>query len=157
SETNAAYFMSIWNMAESGKLEAQTLDKLATAPWRLILKQRGGTNAQTPIAASPALRPLLDDLVQEESYIEVHQPTNQPAELALAIHVDDSRAALWQKNLAEVVESMTGSRVTPSAGTGGWQLTGKDPIPRRFELSRSEGWTIFGMGNMENSLFVELS
>src|SRR5437899_8984918 len=29
AETNAAYFMSIWNLPETAKLEAQTLDKLA--------------------------------------------------------------------------------------------------------------------------------
>src|SRR6266567_1068391 len=41
AETNAAYFMTIWNLTETAKLEAQTLDKLASAPWRLLLQQTG--------------------------------------------------------------------------------------------------------------------
>src|SRR6185369_3796816 len=40
SDPNAAYFLSIWNMPESKQLEAQTLEKLATAPWRLLLHQK---------------------------------------------------------------------------------------------------------------------
>src|SRR6516165_9585401 len=35
-ETNAAFFMSIWDLPESTKLEAQTLDKLALALPRLV-------------------------------------------------------------------------------------------------------------------------
>src|SRR5688572_33427987 len=38
AETNAAHFMSIWDLPESARLEAQTLDKLALAPWRLDRK-----------------------------------------------------------------------------------------------------------------------
>src|SRR5260221_2583748 len=37
AETNAAYFMTVWNLPESARLEAQTLHKLATAPLRLLL------------------------------------------------------------------------------------------------------------------------
>src|SRR5712675_1982586 len=44
AETNSAYFMTLWNLPETAELEAQTLDKLATAPWRLLLHQAGGTN-----------------------------------------------------------------------------------------------------------------
>src|SRR5438445_8904187 len=33
AETNAATFLEIWNLPESARLEAQTLDKLALAPW----------------------------------------------------------------------------------------------------------------------------
>src|SRR5882724_5216944 len=36
AETNATGFMKIWNLPESAKVEAQTLDKLSTAPWRLL-------------------------------------------------------------------------------------------------------------------------
>src|SRR6266481_2766899 len=71
TETNAASFMSIWAMPESQKLEAQTLDKLALAPWNL---PRDGTNTSAIVATnanSLLLRPLLEDLLQEESYLEI--------------------------------------------------------------------------------------
>src|SRR6266404_2351189 len=94
AETNATGFMKIWNLPESAKVEAQTLDKLSTAPWRLLKLgtiPSAVTNALTPIGASPLLRPLLDDLVQEECYIEIQQPTNQPSEIILAIKLDETR------------------------------------------------------------------
>src|ERR1035437_279584 len=70
AETNAAAFMRIWNLPESVKLQTQTLDKLSSAPWRLL---RGDTNQPS----TNLLRPLLDDLVQEESYLEIRDATNQ--------------------------------------------------------------------------------
>jgi hypothetical protein len=63
--------MNIWAMPESQKLEAQTLDKLALAPWNL---PREGTNTAAIVATnanSLLLRPLLEDLVQEECYLEI--------------------------------------------------------------------------------------
>src|SRR5437016_4530100 len=52
ADTNSAYFMTIWNLPESKKLEEQTLDKLATAPWRLLLRQTGASTG------SALFRPL---------------------------------------------------------------------------------------------------
>ena len=49
AETNAAAFMEIWNLPESAKLEAQTLDKLAVAPWH------PWTTNQAPITNYPSL------------------------------------------------------------------------------------------------------
>lgn len=122
AETNAAGFMKIWNLPESARLEDQTLDKLATAPWRLLgmedlgLKREEGTNTTVTAAApsstldhsssSQKLRPLLQDLVQEESYVEVHAATNGPVDLVLAIRLSADRAHLWQTNLAAVLKSL---------------------------------------------------
>src|SRR5882757_7350227 len=64
AETNAAFFMGLWNLPETARLEAQTLDKLAAAPWRVLLKS---TDTNVP---SALLRPLLEDLLQEEWYLE---------------------------------------------------------------------------------------
>jgi hypothetical protein len=83
AQTNATPFMGIWKLPESAKLETQTLDKLSTAPWRLL---RGETNAAN--TASKLLRPLLDDLVQEESYVELRHAISQPAETVLAIRLN---------------------------------------------------------------------
>src|SRR5216684_3069118 len=72
AETNAAGFMKIWNLPESARLEAQTLDKLSLALART--NSSPITNSQSLVTnyaslltgASALLRPLLDDLVQEE-------------------------------------------------------------------------------------------
>ncbi|HLZ55210.1 MAG TPA: hypothetical protein VKS19_12075, partial [Verrucomicrobiae bacterium] len=73
-ETDAAHLMTIWNLPESGRLERQTLDKLSLAPWRLLHR-----DLNTNVAA--LLRPLLDDLVADESYLEIRQATNPSGEL----------------------------------------------------------------------------
>ena len=75
ADTNSAYFLKIWDLPETLKLEAQTLDKLSTAPWRLLQgitntaplppSSQPSTNdsqsaAQSPtIGSSALLRPLL--------------------------------------------------------------------------------------------------
>ena len=113
ADTNAAYLKTIWDLPESVRLEAQTLDKFALAPWRSALTNypQPITNYQAVVAANPSaslLRPLVADLLEQESYLEIRQPTNQPPELALAIRLDQSRAGLWQTNLAAVLESTYG-------------------------------------------------
>ena len=104
SETNAAGFLKIWAQLESVRLEAEALDKLALAPWRIWL---GNTNATLTNSPASLLRPLLDDVIQQESYFEVRrEATNLPAEFAFAVHLDPQRAALWRSNLTTVLESV---------------------------------------------------
>src|SRR5262249_23129732 len=114
-ETNAAFFMSIWDLPESGKLEAQTLHKLAGACARAV---SGDTNlvSKTNSALAGIIRPVLEDLLKEESYVEVRWATNQPGELALAIRLNEDRAGYWKTNLPRVFESISGSAtVAPGA------------------------------------------
>ena len=127
TETNAAPFMSLWALPESQKLEAQTLDKLALAPWNL---PRDGTNTAAIVATNAntlLLRPLLEDLVQEECYLEIRGNLHRAAtgqdggasapatradtavsatEIALAIRLDDARSRLWKTNLTSVLASL---------------------------------------------------
>jgi hypothetical protein len=173
ADTNAAFVMGIWNLEESKKLETQTLDRLAAG--LVASNQVSVTGAQSPITnrqsqiAGPAslLRPLLDDLLQQESFVEVRQATNQPGELAFAIRLNDERAHLWETNLAAVLESLTGSRATAAPGrTNGWQLrftSHQSPITnhssavtRTLELARAGEWTIMGLGQETNALAAEL-
>src|SRR5882757_790200 len=65
ADTNAANFMSVWQLPATAALLAQTFDKLSRWPGH------GATNA-----ASARLRPLLDDLVASEFYLEISIVTN---------------------------------------------------------------------------------
>ncbi|MBE0544081.1 MAG: hypothetical protein IH623_22290 [Verrucomicrobia bacterium] len=151
-ETNAAYFMSIWNLAESSRLEAQTLDKLSVAPWRLWKGEAAVTNAPRAL-----LRPLIEDLVQQEAYFEVNHVTNQPGEFALAIRLTDERSSLWQTNLAAALESLTGLRAAPSLdGRAGWSLKKQDP-PNLIALSRVGEWTLVSAGHNTNALLRDMA
>ena len=163
TETNAAGFMKIWNQPESARLEAQTLDKLAAAPWRILTNAEpakpgtGDTNALSASASTPstnsgttgprdhgitgsrdaaALRPLLDDLVQEETYWEISQATNQPGEIALAIRLSPERHRVWETNLAAVLASL------PEPGTPGSRL---GTLKKHVELRRAGAWTLVSL------------
>lgn len=151
AETNAASFMDIWKLSESVRLERQTLDKLSLAPWRLL---QG--DAATNGAPAALLRPLLDDAVQEESYLEIRGATNQPGELAFAIRLGPERGGLWETNLAAVLESLTG--IQPMAATGdrrGWSLK-KHDAPNLVELTRVGDWTVIGLAQEQNALLSEM-
>lgn len=150
-ETNAAYFMGIWNLPESSRLEGQTLDKLSVAPWRFWKGEAAVTNAPRAL-----LRPLLEDLVREESYLEVSHARSQLGELALAIRLTDERAGLWQTNLAAALESLTGLRASPPlAGRAGWSLQKHDP-PNQIELARVGEWTLVAAGHNTNALLRDM-
>jgi hypothetical protein len=141
TETNADYFMSIWNLPETAKLEAQTLGKLA-----LWLAGGAGRNV-TPSNQPPGsdisnlksqisdrqaqIQLLLSDLLHEESYLEIRSATNGPTELALAIRLDDARAFLWKTNVAALQ-------------------------PLAFSLQPGSNWTILGLPARTNSTVANL-
>lgn len=166
ADTNAAYLMSIWNLPESGRLEAQTLDKLATAPWRFAGKL--ATNYQTLVTnhhvlvTGPvlSLRPLIEDLLQEECYLEIRQATNQPAETVLAVRLSEARAALWQTNLATAVESLAGRRPEPApGGAAGWFLTFHDRrsgATNQMLFVRARDWTLCSLSQGRSGLLGDL-
>lgn len=146
---NATNFLTLWNLPESTKLETQTLDKLATAPWRLL-------PAATPLSNAPValLRPLLDDLLQEGFYLEARGAAPRPDELVFAIRLDESHAALWQTNLAVVLESLTGLK-TVATGNG-WSLR-KHDAPDYWRLTRNQDWTLLAASTGEaNALLTEV-
>jgi hypothetical protein len=129
ADTNAAPLWNIWRLPESVRLEAQTLDKLAAAPWRFWQTNSAVSNAPTAL-----LRPLLNDLLQEECYLEVRTGTNQPTELVLAVRQPADRAALWQTNLPLVWASIFGSASNQPAT--------RNPQPT---LTHSNDWTLLSL------------
>jgi hypothetical protein len=160
ADPNAAAFITIWNLPETQRLETQTLDKLALAPWDL---PRSGTNLAATIATntgSGLLRPLLDDLLQEESYLEIRQPTNQLAQAVLAIQVDEQRAALWETNLAALIQSVSGKTPTTVPGARGWNSVienQKSKIENTLTVSRAGQWTLLGFGDGQNNLLRDVT
>jgi hypothetical protein len=169
TDTNAAHFMSVWQLPQTAALVAQTLDKFSRRPGG------GATNA-----ASALLRPLLDDLVSSESHLEVCAPTNlQPlgaahpapagedgstplarrseaktAQLLLALRLPADRARLWRTNLAAALETLTGVHPVPVGD--GWVLR-QSHAPDRIEFSRVGDWTLVGLGQDTNDLLSEFA
>ena len=149
TDTNATALMGVWNLPESARLENRILDKLSAAPW-VLLHRPADTNAAV------LLRLLLDDLVQQESYLEIRQPGREPGQLLFAIRLDDARAARWETNLAAALESLTGIRPTASGGTNhGWSLK-KHHVPNLIEWTRADGWLVLGAAQDHNAPLVDL-
>lgn len=149
SDTNAVGAMQIWKMPETGRLESQTLDKLSAAPWRFL---RGETNP----ASTNLLRPLLQDLLDHESYLEIRRPsgvTNAPGEMILAIRLDDQRAGLWETNLGAAIASLTHTSAVPAPDRR-WSLK-KHHAPNLIELARAGDWTVIGAAQDHNGLLDE--
>lgn len=149
TETNAAYFMTIWNLPESGKLEAQTLDKLALwlANARPALSNAAEiTNYSALVssnAAASTLRPLVQDLLLEEWLLDISQPSNSPPELALAIRLNEQRNTAWQAAQTTLRDS----------------LSALCPAPLVLSLTRSGNWTLLGIAESSatNSLLSTLT
>jgi len=150
ASTNVDTLMGIWGLTESTNLEAQTLAKLATAPWRLI-------SGAPEVATAPVslLSPLLKDLLDKEVLVEVRQTEEQPGALVLAVRVDAAKSALWATNLAAVAGSLAGSQPTPE-GTNGWILQ-KAAAPNIFELQFAGDWVVVGISQSSNRFAGEIA
>jgi hypothetical protein len=163
ADANSGSFMKVWNLPESQKLEIQTLDKLAAQAW----KAPQGTNATAMPAANPPnplLRPLLDDLVQAECYLEVASISNQLAGSVLAIRLDEQRSSLWQTNLAAVLESLIGkSPVISSNVASGWSLQlsshhdSQAAATNSIIFQRVKDWTLLALGPEQNPALAKLA
>ncbi len=163
ADPSSASLAGVWRLPETVALEDQTLDKLSLAPWHLL---DANTNVQTlitnyaPLVKGPSalLRPMLEDLLNQEFYFEVRRPaSNGPVQLGLAVRLDEPRSALWKTNLAAVLESLTGGKTAPAA-TGGWSIPlpawGATP-PASCELSRADEWTLVGIGQGTNAVISD--
>lgn len=146
SDTNAVDLARVWNLPASIKFQAEIVDKLAAAPWRLL-------QTATNPASSNLLGPLLQDLIDNECYFEIGRPensTNDFPEIILAVRLDDQRAGVWQANSAVALSSLTGFPLTNSS-PGHWILTNAHAL-NVIKLIRVGNWTVLGVGGEQNAL-----
>jgi hypothetical protein len=159
AQPSAAGLMKLWNLPQSAKLEAQTLDQLARALAHWPATNR--TPTPNPRLSTSLLRPLLEDLLGRESYLEVRQAGAQPSEFALAIRLDPQRAALWETNLSAAIPAITGAPAGPAQDRlRTWQL----PVTHRasratihLSLTRAGDWTLLGLAPGHNPLMGEFA
>jgi hypothetical protein len=149
-EGSAFYFTRLWNLPATGKIQTHAFERLTTAPWRLL-------KGDAALATAPAdtLRPLLDSLVYEESYLEIRATNDSPLQLALAIHLDKESAGGWQTNLAIAVQSLTGFPPVPGRGNlPGWTVI-HPQAPARVEFARAGDWTVFGIATTAGNQLMD--
>lgn len=98
--TNATKLKEVWALKASADFRQQVLDKLAGAPREFWRKQLA-TNAPEQ---KEVVRPLLDDLVANESILEIKGPSTR-AEGFLAIRLPKDRVGVWNTNLWKLVQN----------------------------------------------------
>jgi hypothetical protein len=147
ADPQAAEINRFLGVPSAADFREQTLQKLSTAPYRLL---KGKIAAQNTNDFAALIRPMLDDLVSGESYIEVRNSTNEIPELLLAVKVSNARAQLWQAYLSTILNSWTAMSVEPIRGDGytGWQLK-KHLEPNLIRFIHAGDWVLFGWGQDE--------
>ena len=149
ADTNAMAFTNLWCTPEAQALRNQTLEKLARAPFdRFKSRIPSVTND-----AAGWFRPLLDDALGGEWFLQIRDATNGSPEYALAIHLPADRAQLWRTNLENVLTAWTGLSVenTPN----GWNFKKHLP-PDRVQFVRAGDWVVLGCGQDELPLTEEM-
>jgi hypothetical protein len=139
ADPSAAEFSKLWVSPEALALRNQTLNKLSRAPFiwfQSKLSPGAGDGTRQ-------LRPLLDDLLTAEWFLQVRDGANGSPEYALAIRLDAARAQLWQDNLQSVIEAWTGMSVQKTSN--GWSLKKHLP-PNLIRFVRAGDWVVLGVG-----------
>ncbi len=149
ADTNAVAFTNLWCSPEAQALRGQTLNKLSRAPCNW-LKSKISPGAGDGAAQ---LRPLLDDLLSAEWFLQVGDATNGSPEFALAIRLDAGRMQLWQTNLGNVLEAWTAMSVEKKPN--GWEFK-KHHQPNLIRFVRVGDWAVFGWGQDKLPLNDEL-
>ncbi len=148
-DTNSVAFTNLFCSPEAMALRGQTLNKLARAPYQFLLKRMtAGASDETA-----RLRPLLDDLLRAEWFLQIRDATNGSPEFALAVCLDKNRAELWRTNLADVLELWT--KLPVEKIRGGWQMKKHLP-PDLIRFVRVGDWIVMGCGQDELPLNDEI-
>lgn len=152
ADTNAVTLMRMGSLNETAALKKDLLEKLATAPGRAMGL---ATNVTAELAAG--MRPLLDDLIAAESYLEVRDREGGSPEWAVAVRLNEDRVKAWDAGLKGIGAGLGCGPATPLSvdGATGWEATtqgGKDV----FRFIALEGWAVFGVGAGDRSLPGEM-
>src|SRR5437667_150802 len=129
NNTNATKLKELWSLPETQRVAEQTLRKLAHAPRTLYGEQV--TTSQDDRGAA-LLRPLLDDLLRQEFFLQVRGPADKTAEWTLLAQLPDDRIKAWRAELKELMQLWgVGAPVTNNVeGCPGWGVNGT-AVPAR--------------------------
>lgn len=149
ADTNSVAFTNLFCSPEAQALRDQTLNKLARAPYQFLQKRMmAGASGETA-----RLRPLLDDLLQAEWFLQIRDATNGSPEFALAVRLDENRAQFWRTNLANVLELWT--KLSVKKIHGGWEMKKHVP-PDLIRFVCAGDWIVLGCGQDELPLNDEI-
>ncbi len=104
------------------------------------------TNVNAQVAA--LIKPLLPDIIQNESRFELSARAAQDADWSLAVKLPADRLAEWNKNLSNLAASAR-MNITPSAKGDSWSAQHEN---YHFTVSAAKDWLLLdgGFGQIEN-------
>jgi hypothetical protein len=133
----------LWRLPAAVQLKEQTLGKLAKAPFKLLQRRA----APGSLDYAPLFRPLLEDLLSSESYLEIRALGAEFPELSWSIRLNDTRAQVWKTNLATVATAWTAvhTKSVQVEGFNGWELKKHHP-PDLLRVVKAGEWLVIGLG-----------
>jgi len=135
--TNASKLLEVWGLTASQDLRKQALDKIAKTPFQLWQKSLPSGAVDRP----ELIRPLLDDLLTAESYVELNGKSAN-YDSVLAVQLDQAHASVWETNLWQLLASWKFAKPqTLGGGKTGWETRGNGIT---FQLQRREKWLLAG-------------
>ncbi len=144
NNSNAAKLREIWVLPETRKFEEQTLLKLAHAP-RVFYSSR--INAEQDERGATLLRPLLDDLIRSESFLQVRGPAIEQAEWTLLVQLPPDRLKAWNAALSELARlwALGGPTSGTVEGFAASEVR-RSSAPNRLQWAEAGSWFVLGVG-----------
>jgi len=141
---NATKLKELWTLPQTGRLVEQTLQKLAHAP-RTLYGERISP-AQDERGAL-LLRPLLDDLLQSESFLQMRAPAGAATEWTLLVQLSAERLKVWRAGLKELLQLWKLGTTTTNTieGFPAWEVKRTDP-PTLVRFVEAGSWLALGLG-----------
>ena len=148
---SAYYFVRLWDLPESKRLQDASLNKLALATWHFYGQSTASGTPET------FLRPVIDDLVRSEVFIELRQAPGRTAEAVIAVHLSDRQAGSAFTNLAASVQLLSGLAPASLVQDPHSWVVRTPRSPGLIELRRVGRWTLLGLAETENALLAEVA
>ncbi|HEY2953249.1 MAG TPA: hypothetical protein VGK40_11725 [Verrucomicrobiae bacterium] len=150
--TNGAKLREIWALPATAAFREVVMQRLSAACPQTFAEETAASAAEQ----AKLFRPLLDDFVTAESFVEVHGPSNK-LEFAAALKLDDARAGLWFTNLSKVMAAAKAGGPHEIKGEGfrgsEWR---KKSAPAVFRTARAGQWLVVGGGPEQLKLHAGL-
>jgi hypothetical protein len=137
NDREAGKLKQVWNLKASGQLRDEALNRFSRLPFLWL----SNSLPKNSFDQSPLFRPLLEDALAHESFIEW-----RAGSFALAARVPAARAQIWDSNLRQAISIWRlGTPATLKGdGTSGWELSNPAALSLRF--TRGQDWAVVIIG-----------
>jgi len=143
-DTNAARLREISVLSETRKFEDQTLKKLAHAP-KVFYGDK--ISAEQDERGAALIRPLLDDLLRQESFVQARGPANKRAEWALLVELPPDRLKAWGAAVGELTQVWKlGNPTTSSVEGFSVSEVRRSDEPTLIRWAEAGQWFVLGVG-----------